>query len=195
MTRLRNLGLRLLAPLVFLALTGGCSIQLVSDYDEQIDNGLTQLNTDVAVFVAKMINVAGTPAGAYNYKKDDAYPNKDFYAAQDGKLDTLIVRAQVHKALDQCLSTAVVERAVASAVPPGEVARYSAQIPKDDCSVALLQLVKGGMGDLRKFHEAQDSAGIPQVAKDPILVGGVGALIRAAITVEVAKKTGAKTGG
>ena len=195
MTRLRNLGLRLLAPLVFLALTGGCSIQLVSDYDEQIDNGLTQLNTDVAVFVTKMINVAGTPAGAYNYKKDDAYPNKDFYATQDGKLDTLIVRAQVHKALDQCPSTAVVERAVASAVPPGEVARYSAQIPKDDCSVALLQLVKGGMGDLRKFHEAQDSAGIPQVAKDPILVGGVGALIRAAITVEVAKKTGAKTGG
>jgi hypothetical protein len=195
MTRLRNLGLRLLAPLVFPALTGGCSIQLVSDYDEQIDNGLTQLNTDVAVFVAKMINVAGTPAGAYNYKKDDAYPNKDFYATQDGKLDTLIVRAQVHKALDQCPSTAVVERAVASAVPPGEVARYSAQIPKDDCSVALLQLVKGGMGDLRKFHEAQGSAGIPQVAKDPILVGGVGALIRAAITVEVAKKTGAKTGG
>jgi hypothetical protein len=195
MTRLRNLGLRLLAPLVFLALTGGCSIQLVSDYDEQIDNGLSQLNTDVAVFVTKMINVAGTPAGAYNYKKDDAYPNKDFYATQDGKLDTLIVRAQVHKALDQCPSTAVVERAVASAVPPGDVARYSAQIPKDDCSVALLQLVKGGMGDLRKFHEAQGSAGIPQVAKDPILVGGVGALIRAAITVEVAKKTGAKTGG
>jgi hypothetical protein len=195
MTRLRNLGLRLLAPLVFLALTGGCSIQLVSDYDEQIDNGLTQLSTDVAVFVTKMINVAGTPAGAYNYKKDDAYPNKDFYATQDGKLDTLIVRAQVHKALDQCPSTAVVVRAVASAVPPGEVARYSAQIPKDDCSVALLQLVKGGMGDLRKFHEAQGSAGIPQVAKDPILVGGVGALIRAAITVEVAKKTGAKTGG
>jgi hypothetical protein len=80
-------------------------------------------------------------------------------------------------------------------MPRSEVARYSAQIPKDDCSVALLQLVKDGMGDLRKFHEAQGSAGIPQVAKDPILVGGVGALIRAAITVEVAKKTGAKTGG
>ena len=39
------------------------------------------------------------------------------------------------------------------------------------------------------------TAGIPQLAKDPILVGGVGSLIRAAITVEVAKKTGAKTGG
>jgi hypothetical protein len=180
--------------LAFLALAG-CSVHLVSDYDEQIDNGLSQLNTDVAVFVTKMINVAGTAAGAYNYKKDDAYPNKEFYARQEGKLDTLIVRAQAHKALDQCPSTALVQRAVASAMPRSEVARYSAQIPKDDCSVALLQLVKDGMGDLRKFHEAQGNAGIPQVAKDPILVGGVGALIRAAITVEVAKKTGAKTGG
>jgi hypothetical protein len=195
MTRLRDLGLRLFAPLAFLALAGACSVHFVSDYDEQIDNGLTQLNTDVAVFVTKMINVAGTPAGAYNYKKDDAYPNKDFYATQDGKLDTLIVRAQAHKALDQCPSTAVVQRAVAVAVPQSEVARYSAQIPKDDCSVVLLHLVKDGIGDLRKFHEAQGSAGIPQLAKDPILVGGVGALIRAAITVEVAKKTGAKTGG
>jgi hypothetical protein len=195
MARLRILGTRILVSLVFLGLVAGCSIQLVSDYDEQIDNGLSQLNTDVAVFVTKMINVAGTPAGAYNYKKDDTYPNKDFYATQEGKLDTLIVRAQAHKALDQCPSTAVVQRVVASAVPRSEVARYSAQIPKDDCSVVLLQLVKGGMGDLRKFHEAQGTAGIPQVAKDPILVGGVGALIRAAITVEVAKKTGAKTGG
>jgi hypothetical protein len=195
MTPLRNLGLRLLAPLAFLALAGGCSVHFVSDYDEQIDTGLTQLNTDVAVFVTKMINVAGTPAGAYNYKKDDAYPNKDFYATQDGKLDTLIVRAQVHKALDQCPSTAVVQRAIALAVPASELARYSAQIPKDDCSVVLLQLVKGGVGDLRKFHEVQGIAGIPQAAKDPILVGGLGTLIRAAITVEVAKKTGAKAGG
>src|SRR4051794_34642217 len=195
MPRLRILGIRVFASLIFLGLASGCSIQLVSDYDEQIDNGLSQLNTDVAVFVTKMINVAGTPAGTYNYNKDDAYPNKDFYAAQDGKLDTLIVRAQAHKALDQCPSTAVVQRAVAAAVPQGEVARYSAQIPKDDCSVVLLQLVKNGMGDLRKFHEVQGSAGIPQLAKDPILVGGVGSLIRAAITVEVAKITGAKTGG
>jgi len=59
----------------------------------------------------------------------------------------------------------------------------------------LLQLVKGGIGDLKKFHEAQGNAGIPPVAKDPLLVGGVGALVRAAMTVEVAKKTGAKTGG
>ena len=195
MTRLRDLGLRLFAPLAFLALAGACSVHFVSDYDEQIDNGLTQLNTDVAVFVTKMINAAGTPAGAYNYKKDDAFPNKEFYATQDGRLDTLIVRAQAHKALDQCPSTAVVQRAVAVAVPQGDVARFSAQIPKDDCSVVLLQLVKDGIGDLRKLHEAQGSAGIPSVARDPILVGGVGALIRAAITVEVAKKTGAKTGG
>jgi len=194
MTRLRLLGLRVLAPLAFLALAG-CSVHLVSDYDEQIDSGLSQLNTDLAVFVTKMINAAGTPAGTYNYKKDDAYPNREFYATQEGKLDTLIVRAQVHKALDQCPSTAIVQRAVASAVPASEVARYAAQIPKDDCSVVLLQLVKGGIGDLKKFHEAQGNAGIPPVAKDPLLVGGVGALVRAAMTVEVAKKTGAKTGG
>jgi len=194
MRPLRIPGLRVLVPLAFLALAG-CSVHFVSDYDEQIDNGLTQLNTDLAVFVTRMVNAAGTPAGTYTYKKDDAYPNKDFYAVQEGKLDTLIVRAQVHKALDQCPSTAIVQHAVASAVPGTDVARASAQIPKDDCSVALLQLVKGGIGDLKKFHEVQGNAGIPAVAKDPILVGGVGSLVRAAMTVEVAKKTGAKTGG
>ena len=186
MRPLRIPGLRVLVPLAFLALAG-CSVHFVSDYDEQIDNGLTQLNTDLAVFVTRMVNAAGTPAGTYTYKKDDAYPNKDFYAVQEGKLDTLIVRAQV--------STAIVQHAVASAVPGTDVARASAQIPKDDCSVALLQLVKGGIGDLKKFHEVQGNAGIPAVAKDPILVGGVGSLVRAAMTVEVAKKTGAKTGG
>jgi hypothetical protein len=73
--------------------------------------------------------------------------------------------------------------------------RWRATQRKSPKTIALLQLVKDGMGDLRKFHEAQRSAGIPQLAKDPILVGGVGALIRAAITVEVVKKTGARTGG
>jgi type III secretory pathway lipoprotein EscJ len=52
MTRLRHLGLRLFALLALLVLAG-CSVHLVSDYEEQIDNGLTQLNTDVAVFVTK----------------------------------------------------------------------------------------------------------------------------------------------
>ena len=58
MARLRILGIRVFVSLVFLGLASGCSIQLVSDYDEQIDNGLSQLNTDVAVFVTRMINVA-----------------------------------------------------------------------------------------------------------------------------------------
>src|SRR5947208_5324550 len=112
MARLRILGTRILVSLVFLGLVAGCSIQLVSDYDEQIDTGLTQLNTDVAVFVTKMINVAGTPSGAYNYKKDDAYPNKDYYANQYGKPDNTIVAAPAHKAPDTSTYTEVVQLAV-----------------------------------------------------------------------------------
>src|SRR5437763_16235158 len=110
MRPLRIPGLRVLVPVAFLALAG-CSVHFVSDYDEQIDNGLTQLNTDLADFVTKMVDAAGTPAGTYNYKKHDGYPNKQYYATQDSKLDTLIVRSQVHKALDQCPSTAIVQRA------------------------------------------------------------------------------------
>ena len=168
-----------------------CTVKLVSDYDDQIDSGLTQLNTDVTAFVNKMIQAANTPAGTWAN-------NKDFYTTQEAKVDTLIVRAEAHKALNSCPSTGVVAAAVKAAAPTSEATKYIDKIPQDDCSVVLLKLVKQGVVDLETFHKAQGSAGIPAAAHDPLLVGGVGSLIHSAITVEIAKKSGqtvSSTGG
>ncbi len=160
----------------------GCATtQLVSDYDEQIDSGLTQLYVDTSGFVDRMIVTAGTPAGAYG-------ANKDFYAAGNARIEALILRAQAHKALDSCPSTEIVARALDAAKPPLGVSVYLSQIPRDDCQVVLFTVLKRSFEDLRTFHEAQGPLGIPASARGPILDGGVGAVIRAGLVVEIAKK-------
>lgn len=176
----------------------GCAVHLVSDYDDQIDTGLSQLNTDVTAFVNKMIADAGQPAGTYD-------ANKDFYTTEEAKIDTIIVRAEAHKVLKSCPSSDAIKAAVAatfpkappaaSPIPIPDVASVIAQIPQNDCSVVLLTLVKQGLEQLQTFHAAQAAKGIPAAAHDPILVGGLGSLIHAAITVEVAKKTGGSVTG
>jgi hypothetical protein len=177
-----------------------CAVHVVSDYDEQIDTGLSTLNTDVTAFVNRMIDAAGTPAGEYDV-------NKDFYADEDAKLDTLIARAQAHKVLNRCPTSDVMAAAVRSAFPapssqPGtfplplpDAAAVLAQVRSDDCSVVLLQLVRQALGQMKTFHSAQGAKGIPAEAHDPLLVGGIGSLIHAAITVELAKKSGGSVGG
>jgi hypothetical protein len=189
---------RSLTVLVASGALTACTVHLVSDYDDQIDTGLSQLNTDITAFVNKMIANAGQPAGAYD-------ANKDFYTNEEAKADTLIVRAQAHKVLNNCPSSDLIKAAVKSAFPPTaptaaaipmpDVSTVMAQIQKDDCSVVLLGLVKQGIEQLATFHTAQGSLGIPAQAHDPILVGGLGSVIHAAITVEVAKKTGGSVGG
>jgi hypothetical protein len=173
---------------VMLASAVGCAVHLVSDYDEQTDSTLSGLNTNLNSFVNKMIDAAGTPQGTYD-------ANREFYFEEEAKVDTLIVRADAYKALNSCPSTQLSAKAVSAAVPSSEISKYLDQMPKDDCSVVLLQLVKGGYLDLETLHKAQGAKGIPAAARDPILVGGLGALLRAAITVEVAKKTAAAAGG
>ena len=185
---------------LLLVATYGCAVHLVSDYDDQIDAGLSQFNTDVTAFVNNMIANAGQPAGTYD-------ANKDFYTTEEARIDTLIVRAEAHKALKSCPSTDAIKAAVTATLPKAtpaaagplvvpDVASVLAQIPQNDCSVVLLTMVKQGLTQLQTFHMAQGALGIPAAAHDPILVGGLGSLIHAAITVEIAKKTGGSvTGG
>ena len=167
-------------------LLAACTVRLVSDYDPQIDAGLSQLNTDLTAFVNKMIDESGTPQGTWA-------ANKDFYTTEEAKTDTLIVRAEAHKALNSCPSTEMIADALSKAAPGSEAASYVGRIPKGDCSVVLLQLIKSGIVDLERFHTAQGRLGIPASAHDPILVGGLGSLIRSGIIVELAKKNAQTT--
>lgn len=194
--RLRRGGIVAAAVLALAA----CSVKFVSDYDEQIDGGLTQFNTDLTAFVEKMIAAADTPAGTYA-------SNQDFYSQQDARLSSLVVRAEAHKVLGSCPPAALVAGALKVADSNGKLSTPTgplplpgvnsiiSQIKDDDCSVVLLSQIRSGLGDLGRFHQAQGAKGIPALARDPILVGGLGSLVRAGMVVEIAKKSGGKVGG
>jgi len=156
-----------------------CSVQLVSDYDEQIDTSLSQLNTDLTTFVVKMIGAAGTPKGTYD-------ANKEFYITEEAKVQTIEVRTEAHQILNSCPSTDLIKSALAHSGANG--AQYEGQIPQGDCGVVLISLVEKGFEDLEAFHRAQGPRGIPKSSQGPILVGGLGSLIKSAIIVEIAKK-------
>ncbi len=186
--RSRVLRFRLLLVL-FACLSVACTtIQLVPDYDEQIDASLTQLNTDLVEFVLKMNSAAGTPQGTYA-------SNQEFYIEERAKVQTIAVRADAHKILGTCPSTQLIQSALAhSHQLGGGAANYQAQIPPGDCEVALISLIQTGFDQLETFHRAQGAKGMPAAASGPILQGGLGALIEAAIVVEIAKKSAKTTG-
>lgn len=173
----------IVAALAALLVAGCAHVTLVPAYDEQIDAGLTALYGDTAVFVDRMIAAKGTPAGEYA-------ANTGFYDGADGRLEALIARAEAHRVLRDCPSTKVIGRALAAIRLPADVRGQIGTLPADDCQVVLLRLIKGGFGSMRAFHQAQGAIGIPPSARGPLLDGGVGALLRAGITVEIAKRSG-----
>lgn len=198
----RLLGL-LFVPLV---LAGCLSVQLVSDYDAEIDAGLTEMNTETTAFVDRMIAARGTPEGAYA-------ANTEFYIEQIAAIETLMVRAQAHRTLGRCPAPEIVGKAL-----EGSQARIEAQLQThtvdpqlrlaleqarsqlaslagDDCEVGLLSLIRSNLQAMRDFHEAQGALGIPPSARGPLLEGGLGSTIRSAMTVEIAKKSMAASAG
>lgn len=163
-------------------LVAGCmTVTFVPAYDEQIDSGLTSLYADTSVFVDRMIAVSGTPEGTYDQ-------NVDFYDGVNGRVEALIVRAEAHRVLNDCPASKVVNAALAAAPIPAEVRGRIGTLAQDDCQVVLMRLIKGGFADMQNFHRAQEARGIPPSARGPLLDGGVGALLRAGITVEIAKR-------
>lgn len=83
----RQRALALLAVLCALAL-GGCTVRLVSDYDETIDLTATQLQKDMDSFLTQL-----------EYDSGDAVTygaNKQFYAMYATEIRSLLIRAQAH---------------------------------------------------------------------------------------------------
>ena len=168
--------------LSFSLVLGGCSsIQLIPAYDEQIDSQLTSLYADTSEFVDRMIAIHGTPDGEYA-------ANRDFYDKSDSRMEALIARAEAHRVLTDCPTARVVSAAIAKARIPADIRGQIGTLPKDDCQVVMMRLIKDGFETMRRFHEAQGHLGIPPSARGPLLDGGVGGLLRAGITVEIAKR-------
>ena len=83
----RRRALALLAVLCALAL-GGCTVRMVSDYDETIDLTATQLQKDMDAFLTQM-----------EYDSGDAVTygaNRQFYAMYATEIRSLLIRAQAH---------------------------------------------------------------------------------------------------
>jgi hypothetical protein len=81
---------RFLLPLtliLLITLISGCSVKLISDYDQLIDQYATQLQSEIETFLIKMERSAGTPEGSYA-------KNTGFYDGIQGTLTTLLIRAE-----------------------------------------------------------------------------------------------------
>ncbi len=161
-------------------------IQLVSGYDEEAEKSLTSLYTDTTQFVDRMISLRRDPAGHYEQ-------NRQFYNDATARVDLLIARSRGYSVLGNCPTTRVMARLMDDHLRP-EVRSHIGQLPEGDCQTVVLQLLRGAYGDMRTFHEAQGDRGIPPSARDQFLEGGVGSLLRTAITIQVAKRA-AQQGG
>ena len=170
--------------LLFATSIAACTpVRYVSAYDEQIDHGLTQLYADTRQFVDRMISLTGRPEGTFE-------PNADFYQNAIARVDAFTARAEANQALDHCPSTQLITRALAAAGLPEAVRQQVGSLPEGECQVVLFRLMRGGFEDMRRFHQAQGRRGIPEVARGPLLDGGVGSLIRGAMAIEIAKRSG-----
>ena len=81
---------RFLLPLtliLLITLISGCSIKLISDYDQLIDQYATELQSEIETFLIKMERLAGTVEGSYA-------ENSGFYDQIQGTLTTLLLRAE-----------------------------------------------------------------------------------------------------
>lgn len=170
------------ALLMSMLLIGACTVTMVPPYDEQIDSGLTALYGDTSAFVDRMVAAASTPAGSYA-------ANSGFYDDADGRVAALVVRAEAHRVLKDCPTSKVVDAALNVAQIPADIRGQINNLPQDDCQVVLMRLIQSGFKRMRTIHRIQADAGFPPSAHDQFIEGGVGAQLRAAITVQIAKRS------
>jgi hypothetical protein len=193
-----------LASAVLLA---ACAVQLVTPYDEVIDDGLMSFNQDFLQFMAGIKeNVPSEEASYAN--------NVSFYNAQQAAIGTLVQRARASDPDGSCRSTALTLDAVQrvdSIVLPNE-AQTSQPPPAGSCTTILLTYIQEQLTDTACFHQAiygqtsttcqglgftpaiaQSLQNAPQVTKQTLLgqvESAVTASVTAAMTFELAKKRG-----
>jgi hypothetical protein len=86
--RLMKRALWLVAAAAVLALSPGCTVRLISDYDEVIDAKATELRSKLDAFLSKLERTAGT---------DDAKHEKfaSFYEEVRAELSSMLLRAKL----------------------------------------------------------------------------------------------------
>lgn len=173
---------RIAAVLALAVALAGCShVQLVAPYDAASDIELGSMLQDTTSFVAKMVTNAGTPAGSYA-------ANTDFYDGMEGRLALLVARAEADRVRNNCPPTRMMAQVLDLVRLPADLREKIGTPPQGDCDVVLMTLLQQQFHDLRAFHRAQGALGIPAAATGPLLDGGLGATLRAAMAVQRVKK-------
>lgn len=180
----RQPALLLLSVLAMLA--AACTtVSLVSPYDEQTEQGLSALYVDTSNFVERMITQHGQPGGTYA-------ANQQFYSDAMARVDVMIARSEGFSVRQSCPSTAFLSHLTEAL--PADVRGRVGTLPPGDCQTVVLRELRGAYGDMRDFHRAQGDRGIPDSARDIILSGGVGSLLRTAIAIQAAKHAAQQPG-
>ncbi|MBI5179940.1 MAG: hypothetical protein HZA05_00895 [Nitrospirae bacterium] len=72
---------------LFFLIVSGCSVKLISDYDEVIDKSVTELQKKVEAFLIKMEGSAGSSEGEY-------INNRSFYNEANVEMSAIRLRAE-----------------------------------------------------------------------------------------------------
>jgi len=188
-------------------LLAACAVQLVTPYDEVIDDGLMTFNQDFLQFMAGIEE--NVPSEDASYAS-----NTSFYNAQQAAIGTLVQRAKANDPGGTCVDSAVTQEAaqrVDNIVLSG-AAKPEQPPPTGSCTTILLTYIQEQLTDTACFHQAiygqtsttcegqgftpaiaQSLQNAPQTTKQTLLgqvESAVTASVTAAMTFELAKKHG-----
>jgi hypothetical protein len=188
-------------------LVAACAVQLVTPYDEVIDDGLMTFNKDYLQFMAGIEQSVPSESASYA-------SNTSFYDAQQAAIATLVQRAQASDPNGSCgRSPLILDEAqrVSRVVLPGGAATEQPP-PRGSCTTILLTDIQEQLADSACFHQviygqtstaceargftaavAQSLQNAPPATKQTLLEqveAAVTASVTAAMTFELAKKQG-----
>lgn len=139
--------------LMFLVLiTTACTtVQIVTPYDEVIDNGLKEYKESINTLAKNLSDEAGTKEGTYEN-------NREKYNALESKIDLLIDRASIQSSGKGCKLTvdvaARVTEIMGNETPPDINKKKEGD--SYGCTQRLLELVKKQLEQLQYIHENTD---------------------------------------
>lgn len=133
---------RTLYSLLLVATLSACSVQLVSEYDEQLDKGITELQKQTASILAKMNKSLNNPSISYQARDYDELRST---------LDILLVRSQ-SRDKNEATTNALYAMGFATLEDPPTPPQGN--VPKDSFSLQKRHMLKDAMTaeDLRDLR-------------------------------------------
>ncbi|HYE92314.1 MAG TPA: hypothetical protein VEA38_14895 [Terriglobales bacterium] len=181
--------------LIVLLVAAGCtSVQLVTSYDQAIDEGLTKYYQDMNTFLSQLKR-AGKDRPEAKFAS-----HTTFYDQQGAAIDTLVLRAEAAEPKGTCLGSDLVGGLAASLLKfRGFATGTELDIDKivetlrtkgaGSCTVQILRIVRANHDITAAIHQKNEvlAPAVIDIIRPTIEQG-----VRIAVTTELAKKRGEK---